>query len=268
MDINQLLDNLWSQYVGLAPSAQKIQKLFLNEGEEIVNDHIAFRTFNSPNVNIDVMSKVFLDCGYIEKGQYTFKKKKLNAKHFEHATDRNAPKIFISELKLELCSEYLQGIVDDILASSNIDVIDNQMLPMQGRLWGTPSYAIYEKLREESEYAAWLYIYGFCPNHFTIFVNKLKKYTILADVNNLLIKHGFALNSSGGQIKGSPLQLLEQSSTLADNVPVKFTEGEFDVPSCYYEFAKRYEMKDGNLFQGFIASSADKIFESTDVKSA
>jgi hypothetical protein len=35
------------------------------------------------------------------------------------------------------------------------------------------------------------------------------------------------------------------------------------VPACYYEFARRYPIANGELYQGFIAASADKIFEST-----
>lgn len=60
-----------------------------------------------------------------------------------------------------------------------------------------------------------------------------------------------------------PAELLEQSSTLADRIEVEFTEGKFVIPACYYEFARRYEQQDGNLFSGFIADSADKIIEST-----
>jgi len=67
-------------------------------------------------------------------------------------------------------------------------------------------------------------------------------------------------------VKGTPEKLLEQSSTLADRVEVMFQEGKFTVPSCYYEFAKRYEGADGKLFSGFVAGSADKIFESTDFR--
>ena len=35
------------------------------------------------------------------------------------------------------------------------------------------------------------------------------------------------------------------------------------VPSCYYEFAKRYSDSTGQIYQGFVTASADKIFEST-----
>jgi hypothetical protein len=60
--------------------------------------------------------------------------------------------------------------------------------------------------------------------------------------------------------------LLEQSSTLADLCMINFNEEAKEIPSCYYEFALRYPMENGELYQGFIAASADKIFESTDVK--
>ena len=44
---------------------------------------------------------------------------------------------------------------------------------------------------------------------------------------------------------------------------VRFNEGEFTIPGSYYEFAKRYALPSGLMFQGFIEGSADKIFEST-----
>ena len=76
-----------------------------------------------------------------------------------------------------------------------------------------------------------------------------------------------AVNDSGGRVKGSPEQLLEQGSTMADKMEAEFADDQMhEVPTCYYEFAKRYPDKDGNLFQGFVATSADKIFESTDTK--
>ena len=50
---------------------------------------------------------------------------------------------------------------------------------------------------------------------------------------------------------------------MADKVKVQFTELDTEVPSCYYEFAKRYPDTNGKLYQGFVSKSADKIFEST-----
>ena len=121
----------------------------------------------------------------------------------------------------------------------------------------------YELLASESEYASWLYVWGFCPNHFTVSVNHLTNFNNLDAVNNLIKTNGHKLNSSGGEIKGSIEELLEQSSTMADKVKVQFTNTDAEVPSCYYEFAKRYPDSNGNLYQGFVSKSADKIFEST-----
>ena len=74
------------------------------------------------------------------------------------------------------------------------------------------------------------------------------------------------MNTSGGEIKGTPEQFLEQSSVLADKIPVAFKEVTKEITSCYYEFAFRHAMENGALYSGFIAGSADKIFESTDMK--
>ena len=97
-------------------------------------------------------------------------------------------------------------------------------------------------------------------------INYLEKFEGVEAVNAFLKSKGFQLNSSGGEIKGTPDQLLEQSSTLADRVEVSFEEGKFIIPSCYYEFARRYRDENGDLFNGFVAGSADKIFESTDYR--
>jgi 2-oxoadipate dioxygenase/decarboxylase-like protein len=132
-----------------------------------------------------------------------------------------------------------------------------------GWLWGKPSFSIYEKLRQESEYAAWLYIFGFRANHFTVSINALKTYDSLQKVNALIKENGYLMNGSGGEIKGSPADLLEQSSIKSEIIDMDFTEGLHQIPACYYEFARRYPDLDGKLYSGFIAKSADKIFEST-----
>ena len=126
----------------------------------------------------------------------------------------------------------------------------------------------YEKLQAETEYAAWMYVNGFCANHFTVDVNKLENFTSLQQVNEFLKENGYKMNISGGEIKGTPQQMLEQSSILADKIPVDFLEGTKEITSCYYEFAFRHPMNNGVLYSGFIAGSADKIFESTDMKFA
>ena len=125
------------------------------------------------------------------------------------------------------------------------------------------SVAEYITLLQESEYAAWTAAFGYRANHFTVSINHLNTFFDIQSLNDFISSNGFAMNESGGIIKGTPEQLLEQSSTMAPMVNLEFSDVNHLVPSCFYEFAKRYPTESGQLYQGFIAASADKIFEST-----
>lgn len=265
MNINDVFGKLWEIYTSQNPSVQKVHDLFTSEGELVVNDHIAFRTFNHPKINIEVLSKIFLKNGYEYKQSYNFEQKKLTARHFEHKSDPLAPRVFISELRIEEFSDFLQTTINQLVDDIHPTVKDADELIFSGNVWGMPSHRVYEALRLESEYAAWVYFNGFCANHFTVSINHLRKYDSVEKVNNLLKSNGFLMNDSGGEIKGNPLELLEQSSIKANFVDGHFLEGDFEITGCYYEFAKRYPDTDGKLYSGFIAKSADKIFESTDM---
>jgi len=263
MEIELICDRLWREYSSQNPSVKKIRALLTANGEEILNDHIAFRTINDPRVNIDILSGIFIKNGYSPKGEYHFKQKHLFARHFEHPSEPSAPKVFISELLLEELSggvkKNMSIWLDSIYPKLNLagDII------FAGNPGFIPSYEIYKSLRDESEYAGWLYVYGFRANHFTVSVDSLTKYNSIFKLNDLLKREGFRLNEAGGEIKGTPSDMLEQSSTMADIIPVSFMEGVYEIPACYYEFAKRYPDKNGNIYTGFLEKSADKIFEST-----
>lgn len=263
MNLDNIFNRLWTDYIMQNPSAGKIHDLFVNEGENIVNDHIAFRTLDFPEIDVDVLAKPFVSNGYMAKGEYNFKGKHLFAKHFELEGVDNAPRIFISQLILSECSQFIQTTLKEAFDNTGLREPDPDEMIFSGSLFNSLSYSVYNRLREESEYAAWFYVFGFRANHFTISVNALKKYSDIHRVNELLTRNGFILNTSGGEIKGTPIGLLQQSSTLADSVNVKFNEGSFDVPCCYYEFAHRFQDSNGNLYNGFVAKSADRIFEST-----
>ena len=265
MSVQEIFGKLWNDYSERTPSAQKIKDLFEESGNVVLNDHIALRTFNDKRVNIDAISTIFLKNGYVEKGEYQFPAKKLYAKHFEHATDKTPPLVFISELKLEELSIELQSIVNNTLNEVDFTAVNMEDIIFQGRLWNTPSYELYQTLLAESEYAGWMYINGFCAYHFTVNVNELDDFNTLEEVNAFIKDNGYTLNAAGGEIKGTKELFLEQSSVLADKITLEFEEGQYEVTSCYYEFAFRYYIEAGQLFRGFIANSADKIFESTDM---
>jgi hypothetical protein len=262
--LNRLFEGLWQSYTRVCSDAEEINALLSEGSEDIINDHIAFRTFDLPGINLEAMASIFTSKGYVEKGSYNFEEKKLNAKHYEHPD--GYPKIFISELRLNECSEYLREYVK--LSTCGLTVDENliKRIGMDNLL--PVKYEDYLEIKEESEYASWLLIWGFIPNHFTVDINSLSKFDEVKDLNKFLLDNGFDLNDNGGFVKGSPENLLEQSSTMSMKMNRHFAEDVAlrEVPGCYYEFAKRYVGDDGEMFEGFIAKSADKIFESTNSK--
>lgn len=264
MEASVLIKNLWNEYTKITPSAQVIHDLFSVNGD-FKNDHIALRTFNDPRVCIDVVAKPFIECGYEEVETYSFPDKNLRAKHYFNKTDKNAPLVFISELLLEKCSVELECIVNNALNSVDPATF-RENLAEQGRMWDNVSFELYQTLRAESEYAAWTYVYGVRVNHFTVLVNSLQQFETIQAVNDFVKDAGYVMNTSGGEVKGSPKLLLEQSSTLADLQEMTFEEGVHSIPTCFYEFARRFKNEEGELFLGFHADSANKIFESTDLK--
>ncbi|WP_337881335.1 DUF1338 domain-containing protein [Rheinheimera sp.] len=264
-NVKDLFDNLWQNYLDVTPSAEKIHQILgSTQQDDVINDHIALRTFNIDKVGLDKLAAHFLALGYTEGGEYHFEAKKLYAKHYEHQ-DPSLPKVFISELLLEKCSPELQAIVRQLVDQIPAEAVTADNFLYSGRHWQIDQ-ASYETLLAESEYAAWMSVWGYRANHFTVSVNALSNFETLESVNQALKDAGFALNTSGGEIKGTPEVLLEQSSTLADEAPVHFTDGSRNIPSCFYEFARRYPMANGQLYGGFVAASADKIFESTNVR--
>jgi len=258
--VTKLFDNIWQQYIEVTPSADKIHQL-LGDGKDVINDHVAYRTFDIEKVNLKKLANHLLTIGYIECGQYDFAAKKLTAKHYEHS-DNTMPKVFISELRVKEFSNQVQKIIHSLVDPLPEHISEQPNFLYSGRSWDISS-TDYQTLLAESEYAAWLAAWGYRANHFTVSINHLDNYDAIMDVNTHLKQAGYKLNTTGGEVKGNETVMLEQSSTLADKALVEFTDKSLEIPSCFYEFAKRYPKPDGQLYTGFVAASADKIFEST-----
>ena len=262
-NVDDWINDLWLQYVGINSQALSVHRLLTERGENVINDHIALRTFGHNRVNIDVLGGLLEAMGYVPVQAYRFSIKHLSARHYEHE-NTSCPKIFISELELDKFSARLQRFVDTLVDQIPSSGIKECQFLCSGIAWNAISYSDYMNLKEESEYAAWLAAFGFRANHFTVAVHCLESFRSLLVFNNFLKQNGFCLNTQGGEIKGSSEVYLEQSSTMAESVPVAFSDKVQYVPACYYEFAYRHVMPNGKLYQGFVEQSADKIFESTD----
>ena len=267
MQVNQFFASLWDTYTDIAPQAERIQALFKSHGEEVINDHIAFRTFAHSPVSLEKLQPIFEEMGYEAYGAFRFESKHLKARCYKHTSEVDAPKIFLSELLTEELPQECQDIIAKLVAQIPEDAVSDPAVFWKKRLWDVPSLEDYLTLVEHSEYAAWLSTMGMQANHFTVSINHLKKFPTIEAVNQLLQDEGYTLNSTGGLIKGSPELYLQQSSTMADKIDVTFAGGETrTIPSCFYEFALRHKQADGTLFDSFIEGNADKIFDSTNTK--
>ncbi|MBJ7537868.1 DUF1338 domain-containing protein [Marinomonas transparens] len=266
MTPTEFFASLWDVYTKVTPQAQRIQQLFQSHGETVLNDHVAFRTFNNSPISLEKLEPQLEAIGYKAYGAFRFDSKHLKARCYKHQTDVDSPKIFLSELLVEELPQHCQDIIGKFIAQIPTNMVQTPAIFWSGKLWDTPTEADYLALAEHSEYAAWLSTMGLQANHFTVSINHLNKYPTIETVNQLLLDEGYALNQVGGVVKGSPESRLEQSSTMADKIDYHFAEGtKRTIPSCFYEFARRHPQRDGTLFDSFIEGNADKIFDSTNV---
>ncbi len=287
-DLDIVMNRLFSPYEERVPVVQKIMEAMMAEGiikdpQEIVNDHIAFRTMGVPQLGVASFEKIFLHYGYTKKDYFHFEGKKLNAWWYAPPEEKY-PRIFISELRVGDLSQEAQEIIKkytDEVPTDPVDDLDLNKAEEVGHffekpLWSLPTYADYQKLSEESEYAAWVIYNRYYLNHYTISVHALKEgFNTLEEFNAFLENKGVRLNTAGGKIKTSPDGLLAQSSTVADMVMATFKDGEkVEIPGSYLEFAERRvlpefqhlnskDIKREHLRDGFETGNADKIFEST-----
>jgi hypothetical protein len=260
MERAQFFDHLWEDFVKIAPQAAAIRAKFVEYGEPVVNDHVAFRTFNRPPIALAALEPLILSLGYQPFEDYRFVEKKLRARAY---ICPGAPRIFLSELLVDELSRPVQQLIDSCIAQVAIPQLSLETFSV-GRLWDPVRYSDYERIATESEYAGWLCALGLRANHFTLSVNAFQRLTSIEAVLDFVERAGYAINTSGGRVKGSRALLLEQGSTLADRVRVQFAHNEREIPTCYYEFALRHPGPDGRLFEGFVETSANRIFESTD----
>ena len=252
-------DALWQHYLTVTPQARGIHQLLAARGETVQNDHVAFRTFDDCPIDMAHLTPVLESLGYRFEQHYDFSAKKLVAGSYACP---GQPKIFLSELKRSELSTSAQALLGAMVAQIPETTLDPSIF-YSGRSWAMPTYQAYSALADESEYAGWLSVWGLRANHFTVDLNALNADPSVQTMNEWIRQAGFSINTAGGEVKGTPADLLEQSSTLADRVSVEFPDGSQEIPSCFYEFARRHPDASGQLYQGFVAANANKIFEST-----
>lgn len=292
----ELLERLWAQYIKRVSYADKYREMVLQRGGNVVNDHIALRTFNTHTgeqpEGIRAIKHILTCLGYTQVAKYKFEKKKLNAVHFEYPGDE-LPKIFVSQLEVNLLPQWAQNVINKtvkdtpyILSNSSIELLaklrDDGELPKEAaellvtdlsqyfrRPWKVPRKDDVIKLNDVSQYAAWVLLHGNSVNHFTAFINyqNVAEWPDLETTCKALAAAGIPMKENIEGEKGSKLQ---QSATKAvkEGVEVK---GEYGVEKivwtyAYYELAQRGFVEENGqqkLFNGFLGEQAIHLFDMT-----
>lgn len=286
--LNKILNGLFVPYAERVPDVKTITTAMkgiglISKQEDIVNDHIAFRTLGVPNLGIASFEKIFLHHGYTKQDHYFFPKKKLDAYWYKPPHD-HYPRVFISELKVKELSTTAQDIIysytkeiqKDPIGELNLNDAEEVVDFLHQALWKLPSLYDYKTLLNESEYGAWVIYNRYYLNHYTISIHELPSpYNDLEFFNKFLQSIGVILNDAGGEIKTSQDKLLRQSSTIAQSVEATFENGETaEIAGSYVEFAERLplpafanlskeKLTNAHRREGFETANADKIFEST-----
>lgn len=286
--LDRLMTLLFEPYKRSVADVQKVSNALLDSTiidseDEIINDHIAFRTLGVPHLGIASLEKIFLHYGYKKRDYYFFEGKKLNAFWYAPPSPEY-PRIFISELRVDDLSKNTSSLIKTYTDQVNSDPVAKLDLNdpeavgafFYESLWELPSIEDYRTLAADSEYAAWVIYNRYYLNHYTISVHELKEgYNTMELFNAFLIGIGIKLNNSGGIIKQSADGLLRQSSSVAKKMNATFKNGEkMEIPGSYVEFAERLplpefkhvtksELSRNQRRDGFESANADKIFEST-----
>ena len=290
--LDQTLHGLMRRYRERVPDVERIisaliDRQVIHSAEDVANDHVAFRTIGVEHLGIASLEKIFLAYGYTKRDKYRFDEKKLDAYWYAPPED-HYPRIFISELCVDELSLEAQNIIRNYTKVVKGDPVEQIALDkwqqvdkfLHSSLWELLTWKHYERLLEESEYAAWALYNRYYLNHFTISVHDLSDaYNTIESFNAFLESIGVKLNNSGGTIKISADGLLKQSSTVAQVIESEFRVGKdqiekHSISGSYVEFAERLPLAEHANLQkeditrshrrdGFEAGNADRIFEST-----
>lgn len=294
--VTGLLDRLWDHYCGRVEYARQYRDLVLARGGRVVNDHIAFRTFNAPTgelpPGITALSRMLEPLGYTSAGEYEFPDKYLNARHFEHA-DPLLPKVFVSQLDVARLPEDAAQAIRQVVGAA-VDRLDSATLTtlqqagsisaeeqaaliqrlfeyVTTRPWPAPPRQTVLEVNKASQYAAWTLLHGNDVNHFTAYINEqqVPEWPDLEATVEGLRSAGIPLKP---EIEGDPGSKLRQTATQAVEEDAEVTEDDGKPARlrwsyAYYELAERGEVTgpDGRSrrFNGFLGPQATNLFEMT-----
>ncbi|MES2520199.1 MAG: DUF1338 domain-containing protein [Bacteroidota bacterium] len=293
-----LMDRLWEGYCKRVTYAKQYADMVLAQGGNVVNDHCAFRTFNTNTggqpAGIRAIEEVLEALGYVKISPYSFPSKHLNSFHYQHPTNINFPKFFVTQLEVKELSEEAQNLINeavkdtpDLLAgeprqllatlkqnkeliSAEADRLVDALVNFFARPWKPAKKETILALNNESQFASWTLLHGNSVNHFTAYINyqNVPAWGDIEQTMSILKEAGIPIKP---EIEGAKGSKLRQSSTQAidEDCPVIDIDGSETTlrwSYAYYELAERgYLENDGQKvwFDGFLGEQATNLFEMT-----
>ena len=229
--LDELLESLWTDHAAVAPHVARVHQILRDRGERVRRQHIALRTFDVPEVDIDALDRAFVAGGYEAALSYELPERKLIAYSYEHR-DGRLPGLVISALLVDELSREARALVRDMVGHLEPGAAAHPSFALSGRRWPLTS-SIYRQLRDESEYAAWVAAFGFRAHHFAVNAGSLPT----------LDEAGLArfLAESGVAVASAPIddEPFDHVATVAEDVELELTDGSLVVPSCPCVFVGR-----------------------------
>ena len=229
-----LLDSLWERYAAQVPYARTFVQL---AGGQFQNDHVAFRS-----LDLQPIAQVFEDLGWKRAGEYDFPETHLNAIHLSKPGE---PRVFVSDLRVADLSPRAREILAQLPPDPPYDGTPDWFRGPGLR----PSESELLELERESQYGAWLLLFGREVNHFTASVPDVALWQRKMSAAGIPMKD---------EIEGAPGAGLRQTATRAAPREVQLRERRRDWPYAYLEIAER-----NGGFDGFVAAQARQLFDMT-----
>ena len=145
MNTSEFYQQIWQDYIKMTPQAEAIEGALRMRGETVVNDHIAFLTFNQGPARLATLEPLILALGYKRFEPYDFAGKKLDAMGYTPPSS-DLPRIFISELRVEELSAESQAVLQRLIGQMPVDTAADASVFWRGRAWLAPTFADYKML--------------------------------------------------------------------------------------------------------------------------